>query len=538
MRKLLTLFFAVIAMVAVTNSQDISSSIAPLYDGPVWGSIADTGITCSGGPLVNIIRDDGSYENGYRSVSTGDSTTMVQKMVMPSAGFQLQNMCVTWTALSPGGNITFDLIIYDTTGAGGTPGNVVYRVNSVVANAVGIFPAHTRYTYPINFATTQRAYYVGVRWNNNPILPQFFSADENGPVSTMGPGYQRLTTTYPPVFTDVTLAFPLWKSWGVRLEGSAGGSDIRPELMYYKFENNPSPTLVQNCAKTPVGTNPAPLLASTPFGSGGQFDSCLSGITTPGVANLGGVNTGWLTVMPANWTIGFWMGAGVVDGNPSYLFGDPGASSFRCFYGGAAGANSILLRGFGADILITGVGTTAVVITITYDGTNVIVYKNGVVFGTFPRVATLTTGTGFRVGSYNTTAVSHFIGKLDEFRLYNRALNQAEVTATWNSDLGGCGITGIQNTNNQIPNKFSLEQNYPNPFNPTTNIKFAIPSTGLVKLVIFDILGREVETLVNEVKVAGNYTVDFNASALSSGVYFYRIEAGNFTMTKKMLLVK
>ena len=228
MRKFLSLFFAVIALVAVTNAQDFSPSIAPLYTGPNWGTISDTGITCSGGTTINIIRDDGTYENGYRSVSTGDSTTMVQKMVMPSTPLNLDKMCVVWTALAPSGNLTFDLIIYDTTGAGGTaPGNVVYRVNNVIANAVGIFPLHTRYSYPINFAATQRAYFVGVRWNNNPILPFFFSADENGPVSTMGPGYQRITTTFPPVWQNITIPFALWKSWGIRLEASAPAAGLQ-----------------------------------------------------------------------------------------------------------------------------------------------------------------------------------------------------------------------------------------------------------------------------------------------------------------------
>ncbi|MBN8586323.1 MAG: choice-of-anchor J domain-containing protein [Ignavibacteria bacterium] len=108
-------------------------------------------------------------------------------------------------------------------------------------------------------------------------------------------------------------------------------------------------------------------------------------------------------------------------------------------------------------------------------------------------------------------------------------------------DVIGCGpniFTGLTPINSEIPNKFNLLQNYPNPFNPITNIKFAIPTTGLVKLTVFDILGREVATLLNEVKPAGNYLVDYDASALSSGVYFYRLEAGDFTDTKKMLLVK
>ncbi|MCC7159583.1 MAG: T9SS type A sorting domain-containing protein, partial [Ignavibacteria bacterium] len=99
-------------------------------------------------------------------------------------------------------------------------------------------------------------------------------------------------------------------------------------------------------------------------------------------------------------------------------------------------------------------------------------------------------------------------------------------------------VVGINNPISQIPNTYKLEQNYPNPFNPTTNIKFGLPNAGNVKLVVFDILGREVTTLVNEYKIAGIYTVDFDASMYSSGVYFYRIESGDFSQTKKMLLIK
>lgn len=99
-------------------------------------------------------------------------------------------------------------------------------------------------------------------------------------------------------------------------------------------------------------------------------------------------------------------------------------------------------------------------------------------------------------------------------------------------------LVGINPIGGEIPQVYSLGQNYPNPFNPVTNIKFSIPQTGLVKLVVYDILGREVYTLVNETKTAGSYVVDFNASFLASGAYFYRLEAGNFVETKKMLLIK
>ncbi len=83
-----------------------------------------------------------------------------------------------------------------------------------------------------------------------------------------------------------------------------------------------------------------------------------------------------------------------------------------------------------------------------------------------------------------------------------------------------------------------MSQNYPNPFNPSTRINYDLPFDGKVRLKLFDMSGREFATLVNDVKTAGYYTVDFNASNLSSGVYFYTISANNFTATKKMLLVK
>jgi hypothetical protein len=88
------------------------------------------------------------------------------------------------------------------------------------------------------------------------------------------------------------------------------------------------------------------------------------------------------------------------------------------------------------------------------------------------------------------------------------------------------------------PLVFNLEQNYPNPFNPSTTIKYTIPELSKVKLTLFNLLGEEVTTLVNEEKIAGNYSVEFNASALPSGVYFYELRAGEYIAVKKMILLK
>jgi hypothetical protein len=97
-------------------------------------------------------------------------------------------------------------------------------------------------------------------------------------------------------------------------------------------------------------------------------------------------------------------------------------------------------------------------------------------------------------------------------------------------------VGGIQTI--EVPNYYALEQNYPNPFNPSTVISFAIPKADNVKLIIYDMLGREVAAPVSEFRQAGIYKVPFDASSLSSGVYFYRLETGSFTETKKMLLMK
>lgn len=99
-------------------------------------------------------------------------------------------------------------------------------------------------------------------------------------------------------------------------------------------------------------------------------------------------------------------------------------------------------------------------------------------------------------------------------------------------------VVGIKNICSDVPSTYNLKQNFPNPFNPTTNIQFDLPKSSFVKLVVYDALGREVESLVNEIKQAGIYSVDFNGSDLTSGVYYYKIQAGDFTDTKRMMLIK
>lgn len=145
-------------------------------------------------------------------------------------------------------------------------------------------------------------------------------------------------------------------------------------------------------------------------------------------------------------------------------------------------------------------------------------------------------------GSYITTKLPAGSYELIAHRMGFAPVTQ-NVTIT-NSSLSninfdmGSPLIGINIINENIPVKFMLSQNYPNPFNPATTIKFAVPVAGLIKLSVYDILGREIKILANENLAAGSYSVNWNASNYPSGIYFYRLEGSDFTETKKMILLK
>jgi hypothetical protein len=104
--------------------------------------------------------------------------------------------------------------------------------------------------------------------------------------------------------------------------------------------------------------------------------------------------------------------------------------------------------------------------------------------------------------------------------------------------IGNRSAIGIQNISSEVPKKFDLKQNYPNPFNPITNIEFDMAKSEFATLVVYNMAGQVVETLVNQQLNAGTYKVDFDASRYASGTYLYRLTAGNFVKTSKMILVK
>jgi len=143
---------------------------------------------------------------------------------------------------------------------------------------------------------------------------------------------------------------------------------------------------------------------------------------------------------------------------------------------------------------------------------------------------------GFVEGVGTTTEMQYysFTDNISELKLFDKIsyrLKQLDLDGTYEYSKE------VEVTIERLTDYF-LSQNYPNPFNPSTIINWQLPESKFVTLIIYDVLGNEVVSLINEEKPAGNFEVEFNASALSSGIYYYRIKAGEFTDIKKMILLK
>jgi photosystem II stability/assembly factor-like uncharacterized protein len=178
----------------------------------------------------------------------------------------------------------------------------------------------------------------------------------------------------------------------------------------------------------------------------------------------------------------------------------------------------------------------------TAHSTSLIAYAKGSV-GSY--VITSHRNIGYPVATIPGSSYSNDDGSTWNF-VNNLPHNRAEFSS-WNIGWSGgvndsvykwIGLPTDVKKNPVTVNNFSLSQNYPNPFNPSTTINFSVPSSEFVTLKIYDVLGNEVATLLNEEKPAGTYQVSFNASGLSSGVYFYTLTSGNFMATKKLILLR
>jgi hypothetical protein len=409
-------------------------------------------------------------------------------------------------------------------------------------------------------------------------------------------------------------------------EGGSGGGAF-PEVLYYQFDNAGG-TTVENRAIPGRGSATATLEGGLTMGSTGQFGAAAIG--SGGSSTTDYVNTGWIfDIGASDWTISFWINQAFDNANLHYLFGENTSGNFRCFYGGVAPTDGVILRGTGmTDVPVTGVIPGPSVVHFVYDSAvpEIRAYVNGVFQSAVPQGSLNWIGTDiFKVVGRGSSTGPEAGCLMDEFRFYERALDSAEVADTWNipipveltsftASVGGQSVTlnweTATETNNSgfaierksatsdftqvgfvagfgtttepksytytdnglatgiysyrlkqidydgtyeysdvvevevlAPDVYTLAQNYPNPFNPSTKIAFSLAVDSKVSLKIFDVLGQEVATLVNQDLTAGVYNYDFNATGINSGVYFYKIEAvgvngDEFVDIKKMMLLK
>jgi len=196
-----------------------------------------------------------------------------------------------------------------------------------------------------------------------------------------------------------------------------------------------------------------------------------------------------------------------------------------------------LFAGTGGYVCIStnnGTSWTAVNLGLTYNYVYALAVSGTNLFAGTDVGVFLTSNNGTNWTAVNTGLTNNYITALD---VSGTNLFAGNLNGVWMRPLPEM-ITSVDNKYNNLPTSFSLQQNYPNPFNPATSIKYSIPKSGIVIIKVFDVLGRKISTLVNEYKLAGNYSVQFNAAKSTSGVYFYRMESGSFTQTKKLLILK
>jgi len=230
------------------------------------------------------------------------------------------------------------------------------------------------------------------------------------------------------------------------LSASALAQSPFPDLAYYRFDEGGGSTTA-NLASPGVGSNPAAVSGMTLDPAGGQFAGSLLGVGGSIPASM--VDTGWSTSFPSSFSIAFWLDlTAITTANPfMYVFGDTTAQSLRCFTNGASGTGNITMRStlWSTGVIVTGGGdiTAPHHITFVYDASvpELRGYLDGVRVATTPIAAASHTGatTGsFKVGGYSSSILAGV--RLDEFRIYDSALSDADVTASWNAS-GGSGGT-------------------------------------------------------------------------------------------------
>jgi hypothetical protein len=421
-----------------------------------------------------------------------------------------------------------------------------------------------------------------------------------------GDGIDAPAIAVSPDTFDVTLAVDSITTQTMTIHNNGAGpldfqvviSGDQPELMYYKF-NEVGASQTENFAAsgTPVPAM-AGVLGGLTMGGSGYEGAALIG--SGGSSSTDYVDTGWITNISGSWTISMWL-SGTWPSAIAYVFGDITAQSFRCFTAGAAGVNGLLLRspnGAAYDVQLNNVGPGTAVVDYVYDDAALELrgYVNGVLMATVPQSAPIVlSGTAvFKIAGYSTSGGLAAGMLMDEWKWYTRAIDvESSRSGFWLSadtasgivapgdslditlTFDATGLTGgdydaeiLVKSNdpaypevgvgvhmfvedsvtsiaelNSLPTTFAISQNYPNPFNPSTTFNYQLPKVADVKLIVYNILGQKVRTLISHQVEPGYHTAEWNGlndagRQAASGIYIYRFEAGDFVKTMKMMMLK
>jgi len=303
-------------------------------------------------------------------------------------------------------------------------------------------------------------------------------------------------------------------------------------VAYYPFNGN----AIDESGNDNHGTVMGALLTSDRFGSDSvayEFNGTSSYITVPNSPTLHSPTTELSQVAWIN--IYSWSLVGTQFG-PILMKSNSGANAFQYRLSvGSSGVNTAISNWTnGVTVSDTLNFNDWYMIVSTLKDDTVKAYVNGIFIGEGILTGPINPDSRpLEIGRDVPGVTEIFHGKIDDIRIYNRTLTPAEIDSLYDDFT-----TSIDVQSNAIPKNFEIYQNYPNPFNPATTIGFSIPQTEFVTLKIYNILGEEVATLVNKRQAAGSYNVLFDASQLSSGIYFYKIIAGRYTKVMKMMQMK
>jgi hypothetical protein len=593
MKKIFPVMLVAIMFLAANLAFSQSVSLNP--NGVPIKTIMDFGVNCSGGQ----IHDDGVAENGYGwNASAGNPSAWCMKFIPTVYPYKFSKFCVGLTRLSTGvASFTFTITMWKSVnGAPTVPFNTVFMDTvTVTATAVPVWPAVTFYDFvlPSTWAqvTAPDSVYIGIKYNPVTMTGVFVASDES-PATPLWPGY--CTVAAGPWTTIISNAtFALCRSLLFRTEGGSAVSfthdysvpnylslptewvkntlyNVKAKVQNFgtSAETNVPIKFFVNGVLTGTPINKSLAAGGvdsvsfpwTPLTAGAYTLKIASALTTDeykgndtATTNIT-VNASALQTFfcdpfttAGNWTLT--TNGGTVPWALATSFATPNIytlpstavpPALACDVDAAGSGNSSnAVATLTTSINCT--GKTGVYLTFDHDW-----YALSTTDIAKTEMSTDGGATWTELASWNTSHRSA-TETIQMPTAENKAAVKIRFTAiqpSWdwwwivdNVCLKGYLMTDIGNSGT-LPTDYSLSQNYPNPFNPVTQINYSVKTNGFVTLKVYDLLGKEVSTLVNEVKNPGYYTVDFNAAALSSGVYFYRIDVNGFSNIKRMMLIK